>query len=285
MRQYLQDTDAHPNQALIAAAGRIRDGQTVQITNNPWLVSAPSLQRELNLHAVRVINDFAAQSMAVTLLRPDEQTVVGSPPAPAVGKGDTQTFVVLGPGTGLGVGALLWRNGHASVLASEGGHAGFAPRSAEDTEILARLNQRFGRTSNERLVSGQGLVNLYTALCEIAGQVPEKLQPEDITARAEAGSDSICVRTLEMLAGIFGSIAGDLVLTLGGWDGVYLTGGLLPVLLPWLQRGSFRDCFEAKGRFSSALRLVPTVAMTAAEPGLLGAAAAARQSAVWAAQV
>ena len=279
MRQYLRDSDSHPQHALIAAAGRISDGQTVQITNNPWLVSARTLQHDFELHSVHVINDFAAQSMALTLLGADEQTTVGTLPASPVGASAAQTFVVMGPGTGLGVGALLWRDGHASVLESEGGHAGFAAHSADDIEILTQLNQRFGRVSNERLLSGQGLVNLYTTLCASAGQAAETLRPEDITARAAAGSDPLCVRTVETLAGIFGSIAGDFVLTLGGWDGVYLTGGLLPALLPWLQRGNFRARFEAKGRFSAALQHVPTVAITAAEPGLLGAAAVARQAA------
>lgn len=279
MRQYLHDTDGHPEHALIAAAGRISAGQTVQITNNPWAVSARALQDELALQSVRLINDFAAQSMALTLLSASEQTAVGPVPVPPVGTDGAQTFVVMGPGTGLGVGALLWRDGRASVLESEGGHAGFAGHSADDIDILTRLNQRFGRVSNERLLSGQGLVNLYMTLCAIAGQEAQTLRPEDITARANAGSDPLCVRTVETLAGIFGSIAGDLVLTLGGWNGVYLTGGLLPVLLPWLQRGSFRERFEAKGRFSETLQHVPTVAITAAEPGLLGAAAVARQMA------
>ena len=81
------------------------------------------------------------------------------------------------------------------------------------------------------------------------------------------------MRTVETLAGIFGSVAGDLVLSLGGWDGVFLTGGVLPILLPWLQHGGFRERFESKGRFKETMEQVPTVAMMHAETGLLGAAA------------
>jgi glucokinase len=274
-RQYLHECHAQPRHALVAAAGRISDGQTVQITNNPWAVSARDLAQKLGLDSARLINDFAAQSMAVTLLRADEQAAIGALPPPVMG-GAEQTFVVMGPGTGLGVGALLLRDGHASVLESEGGHAGFAPHEADDVAIAACLARRFDRVSNERLLSGQGLVNVHAALCEIAGQDVPEWQPEDITRRANAGEDALCVRTMEIVAGLFGAIAGDFVLTLGGWDGVYLTGGLLPVLTPWLQRGRFRERFEAKGRFAETLRHVPTVAITAAEPGLLGAAAVAQ---------
>lgn len=279
IRQYFSDSGLSARHALIAAAGRISDGETVKITNNPWRVSSQLLQSRLGMESVHLVNDFAAQSMAALLLTPDQQETVGSLPLPIPGQQPNQTFVVMGPGTGLGVGGLILREGHASVLETEGGHAGFAAHSPEDIEILKRLNQRFGRVSNERLICGTGLVNLYQALCDMAAQTAEPLRPEDITARAEAGSDPLCVRTVETLSGLFGSIAGDLVLTLGGWDGVYLTGGLLPILLPWLQRGNFRQRFEAKGRFQDILQQVPTIAIQAEEPGLLGAAALAQVAA------
>ena len=274
-RQYLQDGDAHPQDMLIAAAGPVSDDQTVKITNHPWTIRASTLQEELKLRSVRLINDFAAQSMAPTLLGPDGQAAVGGPLLPAPGKRPVQTFAVVGPGTGLGVGALLVRDGHPSALESEGGHTGFAPTNATELDILQRLTQRYGRVSNERVLCGQGLVNLYETLCAMAGQTPEQLKPEDITRRADRGGHPLCVRTVETLVGIFGSVAGDFVLALGAWDGVYLTGGLMPTLLPWLQRGSFRERFEAKGRFNDAMRKVPTAAITAAESGLLGAAATA----------
>jgi glucokinase len=161
------------------------------------------------------------------------------------------------------------------VLQTEGGHAGFAAHTPEDIAILDYLNQKYGRVSNERLICGQGLVNLYDAICHIAGTQPDDLKPEDITARAKDNSCPLCTRTVETFAGIFGSVAGDLVLTLGAWNGVYLTGGLIPILLPWLERGRFRERFEAKGRFRDIMEKVPTQAIMNPEPGLLGAAALA----------
>jgi glucokinase len=227
------------------------------------------------MEAVHLVNDFAAQAMAVPLHTHEQLSSVGAQAMPPLGTRDTQTFVVVGPGTGLGVAGLLRREGRWSVLETEGGHAGFAAHTTEDVEILHRLNARFGRVSNERMICGNGLVNLYLALADIAGQPPEEYTPEDITARATDASDPLCVRTVETLAGIFGSVAGDLVLSLGGWDGVYLTGGVLKILMPWLQNGGFRERFEAKGRFRDTMERVPTIAITHPEPGLLGAAALA----------
>ncbi|WP_266180333.1 glucokinase [Dyella humicola] len=275
IRQYFEDTGHRAQRGIIAAAGRISEGETVKVTNNPWQVAAHALQTELQMDSVHLVNDFAAQAMAVPLLLADQLSSVGPQPLPPLGTREPQTYVVMGPGTGLGVAGLLRRESHWIVLETEGGHAGFAAHTAEDVEILHRLNDRFGRVSNERMICGNGLVNLYLALADIAGEPAEEYTPEDITSRAEAGTDPLCVRTVETLAGIFGSVAGDLVLSLGGWDGVYLTGGVLPILLPWIKRGNFRERFEAKGRFRETMEQVPTVAMVHPEPGLLGAAALA----------
>jgi len=273
-KRYFQETGLEAHRAIVDAAGRVADAE-VKITNNPWEISAARLERELGLDSVHLVNDFAALSMGVPLLEPEDCVVIGDVPCPKLGATHAQTFAVIGPGTGLGVGALLIRNGHCSVLETEGGHAGFAAHTTEDIKILRRLNEKYGRVSNERLICGQGLVNLYGALCDIAGQTPEDLKPEDVTQRAEDGSDPMCVKTAERFAGILGSVAGDLVLTLGAWDGVYIAGGLLPIMLPWMEKGSFRQRFEEKGRFKATMQNVPTVGIIHHDPGLLGAAALA----------
>jgi glucokinase len=152
----------------------------------------------------------------------------------------------------------------------------FAPNNDEESHLLGRMAERFGRVSNERLVCGAGLVNIHRALCEMAGDEPAELQPQDVTAGAQAG-DARCRHAVEVFCGVFGAIAGDLALTLGAWDGIFLTGGLVPKMLGELRTSSFRRRFEAKGRFSGAMAAVPTVAVLHPHAGLLGAAAFARQ--------
>ena len=274
-RLYLAETGLDVKRAVIAAAGRIVDGETVKVTNNPWAISARQTAADLKLEHVHLVNDFAAQSMAATLLQDDDLVDVGPARRMVIGADEEQTFAIVGPGTGLGVGGLLIRQQRCSVLQTEGGHAGFAAHTAQDIAILGYLNEKYGRVSNERLICGQGLVNLYHAIGHSTGAAVADLNPEDITSRAKDNSCPLCTRTVETFVGIFGSIAGDFVLTLGAWNGVYLAGGLIPVLLPWLERGCFRERFEAKGRFRDAMEKVPTHAVTHAEPGLLGAAALA----------
>lgn len=272
--RYVAELGVQPHAAVFAVAGRVDAGE-VKITNLPWTVSAQAVAEGLKLASVRLVNDFAAQSRCLPLLAPDDLEIIGTPPAPSLRGTQSRTVAVAGPGTGLGVGALLMRNGHAIELETEGGHLSFAPATDEETAVLARLRTRFGRVSNERVLCGNGLYNLYVALCEIAGCAPRAANQEAVSIAANDGSDAQAVRAAELFCELFGAIAGDLVFAFGAWDGVYLTGGLLEPMLPWIRRGGFRRRFEDKGRFSPTMAKIPTVAIRHPHTGLLGAAAMA----------
>lgn len=270
---YLREVDTQPRRAVFAVAGPVV-GDAVRITNHPWDISIVGTQRALGLDRLQVVNDFAAMAMSLPLLRPADVRVIGPQPASAMRA--SRTFAVLGPGTGLGVGALLMREDRPIVLETEGGHVSFAPVGEEEHAILRHLAARFGRVSNERLICGRGLSNIYEALCDIHGQASLPLRPEEVSDRAARGDDPACRRAVEVFCEVFGSIAGDAALMFGAWSGVYLSGGLIEPLWPWLHAGGFRRRFEDKGRFAQTLAQVPTMAVTHAQPGLLGAAGFAK---------
>ncbi|MEO6102797.1 MAG: glucokinase [Pseudoxanthomonas sp.] len=275
-QHYLKQTGATAQNGVFAVAGRV-DGDEARITNHPWVISLSRTRNALGFDGLRLVNDFAAQAMAVSLLTAADVVAIGGARwAPAAASED-RTYAVIGPGTGLGVGGLLVRDGRRYALETEGGHVSFPPGTPEEIEILGKLSAQFGRVSNERLICGPGLVNVHRALSEIAGEDPGPLQPVDVTARAAAG-DPRCMRTLDVFCAVFGAIAGDLVLSAGAWDGVFLTGGLAPKLLSSLQHSGFRQRFEHKGRFSPAMARVPTLVVVHPRPGLLGAAAFAVES-------
>lgn len=274
-RHYLQLAGLSPGavaSGVFAVAGRV-DGDLAQITNHPWLISRSATCAALGFEALALINDFTAQALATELLGADDLVVVGDPlPRPASNPG-SRTYAVLGPGTGLGVSALLQRDGRSHALETEGGHVGFAASTPEEAAILADLAGEYGRVSNERLLSGGGIGNIHRSLTRLRGLAADaSLPPQVIVAGARAG-DPVCRRTIELFCEVFGAVAGDLVLTLGAWDGVFLTGGLVPRLLAELQASAFRQRFEAKGRFAAAMSRVPTLAVVHPQAGLLGAAA------------
>ena len=268
---YLHERGATVRNGVFAVAGRV-DGDEARITNHPWVISRERTASHLGLAQLHLINDFVAQAMSVALLQPADVVQIGSTPWQPAAASEPRNYCVIGPGTGLGVGGLVVRDGRHYPLATEGGHASFAPTTPEQIRILEILTRQFGRVSNERIVCGPGLVNLHRAISEIAGQDPGQLQPAQVSERAASG-DPVAMRTLEVFLEIFGAVAGDAVLVQGGWDGVFLAGGLVPRLLGPLQLSGFRTSFENKGRFTTALSQVPSLAIVHPCPGLLGAAA------------
>jgi glucokinase len=281
-RHYLEATGAAPRNAVLAVAGPVRNRQA-RMTNHPWVVSADRLGDALGLDDVMLVNDFVAQAMAVRQLGPGDVVAVGGPVhADDAPRGDGSAKVVVGAGTGLGVGVLVRHGGRWLALATEAGHASFAPGTPQEIAILEQLSREFGRVSNERLASGAGLANLRRALAAVAGEDPGNPSPEDVTAGAAAG-DARCEQAVDAFCSIFGAIAGDLVLAYGAWDGAYLSGGLVAPLLPALRRSGFRQRFEGKGRYAPAMAAVPTLAVVHPQPGLLGAAVLAADQAAGAA--
>ena len=275
-RHYLDTAGVRVERGVFAVAGRV-EGDAAQLTNHPWLVSRRRVIAALGLDDLVLVNDFAAQAMAVPLLQAGDIIAIGGPQWTPDAVPRDRCHAVIGPGTGLGVSALLVRDGRAFALETEGGHASFAPRTPEEIAILERMSTRFGRVSIERLVSGPGLVNIHRALSEIEGHDPGSPTPADLTAGAAAG-DPRCARAVDVFCAVFGAIAGDLVLTLGAWDGVFLAGGLVPRMREALRHSGFRGRFEDKGRFAASLARVPSLAVLHPDAGLLGASAIALQA-------
>ena len=267
---------ARPRTAVIAVAGPVT-GDVINLTNHVWRFSVSTARRHLGFDALEVANDFNAIAQSVPHLPADGLVGVGEVASDAPGRtapGQRTTLAVLGPGTGLGAAGLLVRPDGPIVLESEAGHANFAPCDAIEVQISDVLLKRFPRVSNERLISGPGLRNLYEALVEIHGATAEILAPADITRRALDDADSLCVQTLERFCAILGSVAGDIALVMGAWGGVYIGGGIPPRIIDFLKRSDFRRRFEAKGRFEKLMTTIATNVIVHPHPGLIGAAAA-----------
>ena len=265
MRAYLGDREV--DEAVFAMALPV-DADWVHLTNSPWAFSIEQTRKALGLERLTVINDFSAQALAIPALAPKERVQIGEG-EPVEGA----PIGVIGPGTGLGVGGLLRLGGTWQPIASEGGHVSLAPRDEVDAAVWAHLRARFGHVSNERVLSGPGLVNLATAHAAIEGQELRLETPKDVTRRARTGRCRYCSEALERFSGLLGAAAGDLALVLSARGGVYIGGGLVKRLGSLFDAGRFRASFVAKGRFEEYLRAVPTFLVTRRDPGLLGAAA------------
>ena len=255
----------------IGIACPVEDDHVV-MTNLSWEFSKQALKDKLKLESLYVINDYTAISLAVPFLSQEEKVQIGGGTAQKDG-----VTAVFGPGTGLGVSHIIKSAGKWISLDGEGGHVSFTANTREQADILFLLQKQFGHVSAERILSGQGLVNLYRSLCTLSGQPVEFDQPKDVSKAALEGSCAAARRSLEIFCQVMGSFAGNLALNLACTGGVYIAGGIVPRFVDFFQSSEFRSCFEDKGRFKDYLASIPTFLITNDNPGLLGASVYLRQ--------
>jgi glucokinase len=266
-----QTPAARPAQAVLAVASPVL-GDRVTLTNYAWTFSIADLQTHLRLKHLRVVNDFAANALAIPHLMPGDlmQVGAGAPAADA-------PIGLIGPGTGLGVGALVPTTAGPLAISGEGGHVTMAPASARESAVLELMRKRYDHVSAERLLSGPGLVNLYSALCELNGKHAAPFRPTQITSPSFWQEDPRTREASELFCAMLGTMAGNLALTLGARGGIYIAGGIVPRLGEFFAQSEFRERFEAMGRFRSYLAAIPTYVIVRPFPALLGAAALLKQ--------
>jgi glucokinase len=260
---------APPRIAVIAAAGPISKGAVSFTNNRRWRFDERRLAKVGGFSSVSLINDFTAQALAIPRLRPSDTRLVG----PRLRGLAHATRAILGPGTGFGAAALVDDGSTQAVLTGEGGHAGFAPEDDIEVEILRRLNKRgIERVSVEQVLSGPGLLNLYRALGEIGG-APAPIDTPDQVTKAGLAGDGLARQALARFCAILGSAAGNFALATGARGGVYISGGIAPDILDFLEASDFRRRFEAKDRMGDYLSVIPTRVVVQPHAALIGAAA------------
>lgn len=267
---YLQKIVHQPKNAVIAVAAPVIGGH-VKFSNCAWESCTESLQRTLGLNQVSLLNDFAAIANAIPYLNDESVLQIGS------GEKKPQSpMVVLGPGTGMGVAALVSTGQQWLVIPGEGGHIGFAPADELEIEILKVLLKQYDRISVERLLSGSGLAAIHSAIGNIEKSGNPSLTPEAISEHALNGTDMQCIKALNVFCSVLGSFAGDIAMVFNATGGVYLAGGILPKIQNFVVNSHFRERFEDKNRVSF-IRQVPTYQIVEQQPALIGAAAWATQ--------
>jgi glucokinase len=258
-----------PHELAMAFAGPV-GGEVLKLTNNPWVIRPALMSERLGVERFTVVNDFGAVAHAVASLDESAFTHVCGPDVPLPEEG---MISVIGPGTGLGVAALLRHGTDYEVIETEGGHVDFAPLDSLEDRMLVELRDSFRRVSVERLVSGRGLMNIYEALGIIEAR-PLQIRDEwELWSAALEGSDSLASAALDRFCLTLGAFAGDVALAQGA-KAVVIGGGLGLRLANHLVRSGFRDRFIAKGRFERRMDEMPVKLITYPQPGLFGAAAA-----------
>ncbi|MBL6953118.1 MAG: glucokinase [Alphaproteobacteria bacterium] len=257
-----------PRSLLLAVAGPV-DGDAVRLTNLGWRFSCSELKQETGLESCHIINDMAATAWCLPTLGAADRLQIGGGSF-CVGA----TMAVIGPGTGLGVAALVPTPQGWTAVEGEGGHANLAAQGDFDSALLDHLRRERGHVSYEAVLSGPGLVRLYRAVRAVTGvgSDDEHLSPEDITRMAAAGTEPVAQRVLTTFCRLLGSFSGDLALIYGARGGIYIAGGIVPLLGQLFDHDEFRQHFEAKGRLSHFVASIATCVIVKPLPALTGLA-------------
>ena len=264
--------------ASIAIAGVVQSGRC-DVTNLAWSADEETIKNKTGLAGVHLMNDFTAVSFGLPHLKEVDLETLNS------AKSDPQgPMATIGAGTGLGESLAFWSEtkGHLRVFQSEGGHASFAPQNDEEIELLKFLMKKYDHVSFERLLSGEGLVNIYNFLTSAE---PDR-ENESISKEMEEGDgaaviskyglhreDELCSRALDMFVFIYGSEAGNMALKIMPTGGLYIAGGMAPKIIKKLRNGLFMKAYLDKGRMSKLLEGIPVRVIMNPEVGLIGAAA------------
>ena len=276
LQLYLSTNSPEVKRACFGIAGPIVGGR-VEPANLAWHVDGAALARTIGIERVDLINDLVATAYGIEGLR-DQQLYT-------LNEGDqssTGNRALIAAGTGLGMAALSWDGQRYGPIASEGGHADFAPNSEIEIDLLRYLNQKYGgHVSYERALSGPGLFNIYsflrdTKFAEEPTWLAEEIASGDHTAavsRAALGNKSeLAVKALELFVEVYGAMAGNLALVMKSLGGVYIGGGIAPKIIAKLKDGTFMRAFKDKGRMSSLVASIPVHVILDDKTALYGAA-------------
>ena len=273
--EFLADSETRPDAACFGIAGPVRNGR-VETSNLPWVIEQARLAKQIHLPATLIINDLEASAWGVAALAAQDFVPLHQGSVPAIGN-----QAVIAPGTGLGEAGLFWDGTRHHVFACEGGHADFAPQGDLQIELLRYLQAQFGHVSYERVLSGPGLVNVYTFLRESgcgkeSAEFREQLKKSDaaavISRAALDGTSALAERALDLWISVYGAEASNLALKLMATGGLYLAGGISPKIVSKLTGPRFMQAFLEKGRLSPLVEAIPVQVIMNDKTGLLGAA-------------
>ncbi|MBI4809272.1 MAG: glucokinase [Nitrosomonadales bacterium] len=259
LADFLRDAQT-PEHAAFGIAGPVL-GRAVRTTNLPWYIEADVLQQRFGFKSCALLNDLEAMAHGLPALGGmDLLTLQQGEP------GAHGNAAVIAAGTGLGEAGLFWDGLRHHPYATEGGHSSFSPQDEVEMELLRYLQRRYAHVSWERVVSGMGLLDLHDFLrihrkAALPPWLAEEMRSGDaaaaISRAALAGSDDVCVETLDRFVQLYGAEAGNLALKTMSRGGLYVGGGIAPKILPLLQRDAFLQAFLSKGRMRHVLEAMP----------------------------
>lgn len=267
---------AKPTQACFAVAGPVVNGRAT-MTNVARSFDQTSLAKALGIESVAMINDLVANACGIETLEADKLMTL----LPGVEIDGNRAIV--SPGTGLGEAGALYDGKIYRPVASEGGHAHYAPTTEREGNLFQFLAGRFQTVTWERVLSGPGIQNLFDfcrsegtpagkGMTEEIATLDDRKVPILISEAARSGRCEASAAALKLFARLLGLEAANMALKFLATGGVYLGGGIPPKNLPFLATADFRDAFLTHQTMGKLLATIPVRVILDDHTALEGAA-------------
>src|SRR5260370_27448662 len=195
---------ARPRSAIACGAGPVV-GRTLKLTNAPWVMDGPETARRAGLAQGLLLNDFEAQALSLPAI--PEAWVRHIGPRAFTGQWPQ---VILGPGTGLGIAALVEAEGRFAPVSSEACHINFGPVTLEEFDLWPHLERAHGRVTSESVISGAGLARVHRARMMALERTDPHLDPAAVTTAAESDPQGEAAASLRLYSRIVARFAGDM---------------------------------------------------------------------------
>ncbi len=281
VRDFVGHVGTAPRCVEVAAAGVIEDGYVTLTNADQQGFSQTDLMQAAGASKARILNDFEAAAWSLVTADPADLTALQGdlPPALSFPVPPTKPRIIVGPGTGLGVGTQVWAGDRPEVLQGEGGHVRIAPSNREEVTIFEKLAELWPETrmgdslalEAEAMVSGTGIPYLMAALEQIANQPLSNRNARAIFEAAKSDSNDLAMKAVDIFCYHLGAVAGDLALALSAYGGVFLSGGVL-LKNDWIfDRPAFLNGFNQGGRHTRFRTAVPVYLYRNSNFGLQGA--------------
>ena len=299
------DSDSKPQFAILGIPGPVENNQLITLPNIPhWkLENGDLLGKKLGIKKFIFLNDFVCNGYGIQTNLKENVDYLKLNDVIAVKDGPK---LMIGPGTGLGMGFLLKnkKDKYYIIGSSEGGGQDFAAKS----EFLMKLKKfirdemGLGNVSIGKICSGRALIPIYKFLHLFGDENNKKFERDEelgkkidyfksykkvhkvgeinvqITQKGLNGQCELCRQTLLLFTEIFAEIAGDLALFTLPTSGVYLMGGITRIITPLILNNTiFMNHFKNKNHFWFLLQKLPIYLVQNKDIGLVGAREAARR--------
>ena len=222
-----------------------------------------------------LINDLQANAYGLSALKDSDFKTLTK------GENVKGNAAIISPGTGLGEAGMYWDGSHYHPFATEGGHCSFSPSDELDMELWKNLNKEFGHVSWERVVSGQGIYNIYQFLrtyrkAKEPKWLTAQFQTEDpaiaISTAALQNKNAVCAETLHLFVKYLAVESAQLALKTKASGGIFIGGGIVPKIIDFIDKKEFYKNFINVGRLENLLKTIPVRIVLNDKTALMGAA-------------